>query len=200
MRRQILGLTAGAVLFGASAGFAQQQTVRVVGEIASVQGPTLVVKARDGELRVNVADGARVYGQEKATVTDLKVGDFVGVGAMPQPDGSQRAVQVTIFSESLRGNNERHGPWSSQPGGTMTNATIDQRISAVDGPVLMVKYKEGEKKIVIPPEASITRLIDSDRSELKPGARISIGSAAKKPDGTLEAARINVGRGGYAPN
>ena len=198
MRRM---LTAVAVItaLSASAAFAQQaQTQRVVGTIAGVDGPTLVVKTRDGEVKVNVTDKVAVFGVVKATLADLKPGSFVGVGAMPQPDGSQKAMQVMIFSEQQRGTGEGHRPWI-HPNSTMTNATVATSVSAVDGQTLTVKYRDGEKKIVVPPEATVRAYVVGERSELKPGAAILITQAVKKPDGTLETNRVNVGRDGVVP-
>jgi len=176
----------------------QAQTQRVMGTIQAVNGPTLTVKTRDGEAKVNVIDKVAVFGVVKATTADIKPGSYVGVGAMPQPDGSQKAIRVMIFADVQRGTGEGHRPWV-QPGSTMTNATVDTTVASVDGQVLMVKYKDGEKKVVIPPGLAIQAYVVGDKSELKPGASILIVSAAKKPDGTLEAARVNVGRGGVVP-
>jgi hypothetical protein len=158
-----------------------------------------VVKTQDGEVKVGVTDNVTVFGVVNATLADLKPGAFVGVGAMPQPDGSQKAIRVMIFAEVQRGTGEGHRPWV-QPGSTMTNATIDTTVGSVDGQVLMVKYKDGEKKIIVPPGLAIQQYVVGDRSELKPGAKILIVAATKKADGTLEANRVNVGRGGVVPN
>jgi hypothetical protein len=176
-----------------------QQTQRVVGTIQSVDGPTLTVKTRDGEAKVTVTDKVTVFGIVNATLADVKPGAFIGVGAMPQPDGSQKAIRVMIFSESQRGTGEGHRPWV-QPGSTMTNATVDTTVGSVDGQVVMVKYRDGEKKIVVPPNLPIQAYVVGTRSELKPGAAISIIGAVKKPDGTLETSRVNVGRDGIVPN
>jgi len=118
---------------------------------------------------------------------------------MPQADGSQRALQVTILAESQRGLSEGHRPWDARPNSTMTNGTVDQTVASVDGQVVMVKYKDGEKKIVVPPDAIIRAYVPGDKSELKPGARIAIVRAIKKTDGALEADRVNVGRGEVVP-
>jgi hypothetical protein len=150
-------------------------------------------------VKVNLAEKLAVFGVVKATTADIKPGAFIGVGAMPQPDGSQRAIRVMIFSETQRGTGEGHRPWV-QPGSTMTNATVDTTVGSVDGQVVMVKYKGGEKKLIIPPNLPIQQYVIGERSELKPGAAISIVGAAKKPDGTLEASRVNVGRDGVVPN
>jgi hypothetical protein len=177
----------------------QAQTQRVMGTITSVEGKTLAVKTRDGDVKVNVTDNVAVFGVVKAAISNVKPGAYVGVGAMPQPDGSQKAIRVMIFSEVQRGTGEGHRPWV-QPGSTMTNATVDTTVAGVDGQVLTVKYKGGEKKIVIPPDLAIQMYVVGDKAELKPGANILIVSASKKPDGTLDAARVNVGRDGVVPN
>jgi hypothetical protein len=170
-----------------------------MGTITGVEGKQLAVKTRDGDVKVNVTDNVAVFGVVKAAISDVKTGAYIGVGAMPQPDGSQKAIRVMIFSEAQRGTGEGHRPWV-QPGSTMTNATVDTTVAGVDGQVLTVKYKDGEKKIVIPPNLAIQMYVVGDKAELKPGAHILIVNAAKKPDGTLEAARVNVGRDGVVPN
>ncbi len=194
----VAALTGFAFLLAATCALAQQQPTRIAGTIEGVEGTTLAIKTEQGGTKIKLVDGARILGVEKVAMTDVKKGDFVGVGAMPQADGSQRAVQVTIFPESQRGQGERHGPWSRDPKGTMTNATVDTAVASVEGQVLMVKYKDGEKKIIVPPEALVLRYTDSDKGELKPGAQVAL-NPAKQPDGTFETSRVNVGRGGYAP-
>jgi hypothetical protein len=194
-------MVAGAMLAApfALASAQQAQSQRVVGSITGAEGRTLVVKTKDGDVKVSLTDNVAVFGVVQASVADIKKGSYVGVGAMPQPDGTQKAIRVMIFAETQRGTGEGHRPWT-QPGSTMTNATVDTTVTSVDGQVLTVKYRDGEKKIVIPPGLPIQQYVVGDRSELKPGANILIVNAVKKPDGTFEAARVNVGRGGVAPN
>ena len=180
---------------------AQQKTVRVVGAIIGVDGPTIVVKPRGkgDEQRVRLTDKAGVFGVVRATLADIRPGAFIGVGAMPQADGSQKAIRVMIFAETQRGTGEGHRPWS-RPGSTMTNATVDTTAAGVDGQVLRVKYKGGEQRIVVGPDATINAYVVGERSELKPGANIAINAANVNPDGSLEASRINVGRGDVLPD
>ena len=194
-------LIAGAVAMAmSSAALAQQpQTVRVVGKIEGVDGALLVVKTAQEEVKVSLTPNVTVFGVKKATIADIKQGDYIGVGAMPQADGSQKAIRVTIFAEPQRGAGEGFRPWD-KPGTTMTNATVDTTVGGVDGQVVSVKYKDGEKKIVIGSDAVILAYVIGDKSELKPGASIAIAAAVKKPDGTLEASRVNVGRGDVVPN
>jgi len=203
---RILTATAFATVIAVTTVAAQQpQTQRVRGTIEKVDGNTLLIKTPDGApASVTLADNAVVVGVLKATVADIKEGSYIGSGALPQPDGTQKAVEVHIFAESQRGTGDGHrGNWDGTPYGagvgTMTNGAVGQSVSSVDGPVVTVKYKEGEKKIIVGPNVPIVRYEVGDKSELKPGAAVSIVAATKKPDGTFGAARINVGRNGVVP-
>jgi uncharacterized protein DUF5666 len=175
-----------------------QQTTRIVGKIERVDGTTLVVKTAQSEREVNVAPDATVFGLVKANLADVKPGVFVGVGATPQPDGSQEAIRVMIFPESMRGLGEGHRPWD-RPGTTMTNATVDTTVANIDGQIVTVKYKGGEKKIVIRPDAAIMTYVAGNKNELRPGASVAV-SGVMKTGGGFEASRIIVGREGVVPN
>jgi len=188
-----------ALLMAASAAWAQQPT-RIRGTIESVDGATLTVKARDGAtLKVKLADNGTVRAVAKKSLADIKAGDFVGVTGMPQPDGSQKALEVHIFPEAMRGTGEGHRPWDLQPSSTMTNANVESTVASKDGQVLMMKYKDGEKKIVVPPETPIVTYLPANKDELKPGVTIFIAAANKKDDGSFEAAAITVSRDGVKP-
>jgi hypothetical protein len=177
-----------------------QQTQRLRGTIEKIDGNTLLIKSPDGApLTLTLADNAVVVGVEKATIADIKEGSYIGSGAMPQPDGTQKALEVHIFAESQRGTGDGHRSWDGAPNSTMTNGAVGQAVSSVDGPVITVKYKDGEKKIVVTPNVPIVRYEVGNKSELKPGAAIGVNAATKKADGTYGAARINVGRGGVVP-
>ncbi|MGH6727426.1 MAG: hypothetical protein ACREB8_12905 [Pseudolabrys sp.] len=192
---------AAAILAAGAAAYAQQPaTLRVSGTVASFDGSVLAINSpKLGAAKVNLTGDVAVFGVSKATVADIKPGAYIGVGAMPQPDGSQRAIQVTVFAEVQRGLGEGHRPWDARPNSTMTNGAVEQTVAGVNGPVVMVKYKGGEQKIVVPPDATILAYSVGDKSELKPGAHVAIVRALKKPDGELEANRVNVGRGEVVP-
>jgi hypothetical protein len=197
---RVLAAAAVAAAFAFTTASAQQpQVVPVIGQIQGVDGNLLVVKTPAGEQKVALADNVVVWGLEKASVSDVTKGAFIGVGATPQADGSQKAIRVMIFAESQRGTGEGFRPWN-RPGTTMTNATVDTTVASVDGQVLVVKYKDGEKKIIIGPDARIMAYVVGDKSELKTGANVAINAASKKADGTLEASRVNVGRGDIIPD
>jgi hypothetical protein len=177
---------------------AQPQGVPVIGQIQGVDGNLLVVKTQAGEQKVALANNVAVWGLEKATVADVTKGAFIGVGATPQADGSQKAIRVIIFAEAMRGNGEGFRPWT-RPNTTMTNATVDTTVSSVDGQNIMLKYKDGEKKIVIGSDAVIRKYVAGEKSELKPGAHVGL-NANRQPDGSLQTARVNVGRGDVVPD
>ena len=184
-----------------SATWAQQPpTVRIRGTIESVDGSMLMIKSRDGaDMKVRVTDDVTVIGVAKTTMAEIKPNSYIGVSAMPEPDGTQRALAIHIFPEAMRGAAEGFRPWDLRAGSTMTNATVAQTVSGTDGQNIMVKYKDGEKKVVVPPETPIVAFVSGDKSELKAGAKIIIFGAIKKDDGTLEANRVGVGRDGIAP-
>src|ERR1041384_7257303 len=188
------------LLAAAPVASAQEAPVRVRGTVDRVEGDVYVVKARSGsELKVRLADNVMVVSLIKATLADIKQGSYVGVSGMPQADGSQKALEVHIFPEAMRGVGEGHRGWDLQPSSTMTNGAVDQTSASADGQVLTLKYKEGEKKIVVPADCPIVSYLPGDKSELKPGAAIFIAAATKQPDGTLLTPRGNVGRGVAPP-
>ena len=179
---------------------AQDAPVRVRGTIDRVEGDTYIVKARGGaELKVTLAEKATVVALIKASLADIKQGSYVGVSGMPQADGSQKALEVHIFPEAMRGVGDGHRGWDLQPTSTMTNGNVEQATASSDGQVLTLKYKDGEKKIVVSSDTPIVVYVPGEKSELKPGASIFIAAAVKQPDGSLQAPRVNVGRGVAPP-
>jgi hypothetical protein len=193
----MIGLTA---ILAAPVAWAQESPpIRVRGTIERIDGPIYVVKARDGaELKVTLADKPQIAGVANAPFSDIKQGSFVGIAAMPQADGSQSALEVLIFPEAMRGTGEGHYPWDLRPNSTMTNANVEQIVTAVEGQTLTVKYKDGEKKIFVPANTPIVTYVPGDKSDLKPGAKVFI-VAAKQPDGTLQGRAWRVGRDGVTP-
>jgi hypothetical protein len=201
--RQITRWAMGAAAIGlailATSAFAQER-VRVRGTIEKVDGNVLTVKTREGqEVKVKLADNARVLGLDKASIDDVKQGSYVGVSAMPQTDGSQKALHVHIFLEAQRGLAEGFGPWDSRPNSTMTNATVDTLVTGTDGRTLTVKYKDGNKKIVVPPDAPIVKYVPGNKDELKPGAKVMVFAGIKQADGSIETPNISVGLNGLTP-
>jgi len=196
----LAGIALGALTIIAPGNVAQaQDTVRIRGAIVSIDGATYVIKARDGaELKVALADHAQIAAVVKASLADIKQGLFVGVTAMPQADGSLSAIEVHIFPEAMRGTGEGHYSWDLRPQSTMTNANVDQIVTAVDGQTLTLKYKDEEKKIFVPTDTPIVAYVRGDNNDLKPGAKVFV-AAVKQPDGTLQGRAWRIGRDGVTP-
>jgi hypothetical protein len=200
MTRGTIGASLFALLFAASMAAAQQpQMVRLRGAIESVDSQTLAVKARDGTvMTMKLPEGLQVRGLEKKSIADVKQGVFIGITAMPLPDGSQKAVEIHIFPEAMRGTGEGHRPWDLMPNSTMTNGNIDSAVAAVDGQELVLKYKDGEKKFIIPANVDVVMFVPGTVADLKPGEKVFV-AAKKLPDGTLEPQFITVGHNGVNP-
>ncbi len=195
------------VLFFASAS-AQDKPLRVRGTIDQIDGAMMIVKSREGDtLRVKLADDGKVVALVKASLTDIKPNSFVGSTAMPQPDGSWKAVEVHIFPEEMRGTGEGDRPYDYKPQSTMTNGTVNNvgkstmtgTVTIEEGATLTLNYKDGTKKIDVTPETVIVTYLPGSKDELKAGARIYIPAAVRQADGSLTAARVNVGRGVSPP-
>jgi hypothetical protein len=196
LRRALLVFTAAAIC---STPVWAQATRRVRATIEKIEGSTLSVKTRDGEdLKITLADKPVFMAIVPATLADLKPGSFVGSGATPGPDGSLVAMEVHIFPEAMRGTGEGHRPMEGPNQATMTNANVDTAVTAVDGQMLTLKYKDGEKKLLVTPKTAIVAYAPGDRAELKPGIKI-IAVAQKQADGSLQATRISYGRDGLTP-
>jgi hypothetical protein len=187
--RRTLGTAAFvALIFPAAMATAQSpDMVRVRGTIESIDGQMVNVKGRDGTaMKVKLTD-------------DVKQGVFVGITAMPQPDGSQKAVEIHIFPEALRGLGEGHRPWDLVANSTMTNANIDSEVASADGKELVLKYKDGEKKFIVPANVEVVMFAPAAASDLKPGEGIFVPGGKKLADGSVEAGRVVVGRNGVKP-
>jgi hypothetical protein len=178
-----------------------EDTVRIRGVIESIDGAVYTIKNRDGaELKFTMAETNPLYvAIVKSTMADIKPGMWVGSTGMSEPDGSQKAIEVHIFPESMRGTGEGHYDWDLKPNAKMTNANVEQTVGGVDGPVLSVKYKDGEKKIMVTPETVVVTYVTGDKADLKVGTKVFVAAAKKQPDGTLQAPRITYGKDGLTP-
>jgi hypothetical protein len=199
-RFKIASSSALAVLFAASLALAQAPTpTRVRGTIESLDGQTLTVKSRDGAtVVIKLADNAPVRTFTKSSLDDVKQGGFVGITATPQPDGTQKAVEIHIFPEAMRGTGEGHRPWDLVPDSTMTNATVDSQVAVSDGQKLVLKYKDGEKTFIVPSNVIVVTFAPATTADLKPGAKVFL-NALKQPDGTITAPNVTVGSNGVNP-
>lgn len=172
---------------------------RVRGTIEGVDGNLLVVKSRSGEdVKLHMTGDIRLVGIIKISLADIKVGSFIGTTTVPGPDGIPQAVEVHVFPENMRGTGEGSRPYDLRPNSTMTNATVTESVVGNDGHTLLVKYKDGEKKVVVTPETPVVTYVPADKSDLKPGAKL-IAFVKQLPDGSFESNRISVGRDGLTP-
>jgi hypothetical protein len=172
---------------------------RVRGTIEAVDGDVLDVKSRSGEdYKLRMASDMRLVGITKISLSDIKVGSFVGATTVPGPDGTNNAVEVHVFPEEMRGTGEGSRPFDLRPNSTMTNATVTESVTGNDGHTLLVKYKDGEKKVVVSPDTPVVTYVHADKSELKTGAKV-IAFFKKLPDGSYEANRVSVGLNGLTP-
>jgi hypothetical protein len=201
MPRTVASLAALSVL--TTVAWAQQSptpTTRIRGTIEVVDGSVLTVKTREGDdVKVRMTDNVAIVGVAKISMSDVKEGAYIGVSTMPQPDGTEKAISVHIIPESERGAFEGVRPWDVRANSSMTNATVAETVKGTDGQNITIKYKDGEKKVVVPPDTPIVRFVAGDKSEVKAGNHIIIFRAVKKEDGMLETNRINVGRDGLTP-
>lgn len=187
-------LAAACVALATVATASAQAPQRVRGTLEAIDGNTLSIKGRDGAaIKVVLADNAAVVAIEKRTLADIKPGVFIGTAAELAGPGLLRALEVHIFPESMRGTGEGHRDWE-RPGTSMTNATVEDTVTVVDGNTLTLRYKGGEQKVLVTPETPIVGYVPGDRSDLKAGKAIFISAATRAEDGTLRAARINVER------
>jgi hypothetical protein len=180
---------------------AQQAPVptRVRGTIEKVDGDLLSVKSRSGEdVKLHVASDLRVSGITRIGLSDVKVGSFVGATTVPGPDGGHNAVEVHVFPESMRGTGEGSRPWDLKPNSSMTNATVAESVVGNDGHTLLVKYKDGEKKVFVSAETPVVTYVPGEKSDLTAGAKI-IAFVQALPDGSFETSRVSVGRDGLTP-
>ncbi|OKO84458.1 hypothetical protein AC629_21305 [Bradyrhizobium sp. NAS80.1] len=190
----------GFALFSFAQPATAQDTMRIRGMVERIEGPIFIVKTRDGsEVKLTVTDRPLFVVIVPGKMSDIKPGMFVGSAGMMQGDGSQKAIEVHIFPESMRGTGEGHYDWDLLPKSKMTNGNVEQAVTGVDGPVLSVKYKDGEKKLVVTPQTVVVTYEMGKREEIQPGTKIFVAAAKKQADGTFQTPRITYGRNGEGP-
>jgi hypothetical protein len=175
------------------------ETVHVRGAIVSLDGSTLTVKTREGpDAAVTLKPGFKVAGIAKASVGDIKPGDFVGIASLPAAAGGDAAVEVLVFPAAMKGTGEGSYPWDLKPKSTMTNATVTNAVKGVEGRTLKLSYKGGEKAISIPDGTPIVTFGPATEADLKPGAMVFV-PAQRGDNGALAAGFVAVGTNGVNP-
>jgi hypothetical protein len=173
-------------------------TQRIRGTVESFDGKQLVVKDRSGEtLNLALADNFSVNEVFTIELAAIQPGSFVGTAAMPAADGSLRALEVLVFPEAARGSGEGHYPWDLQPGSTMTNATVADVAATAQGRSIQLRYKDGEKTVIVPENVPVVTFKPGDRTLLVAGAKVMV--TAQLRDGKPTALRALAGRNGFTP-
>ncbi len=187
------------VAVAAHAETARPPAVRATIESVSADGASLAAKTPEGEARqIHVGEDTRIILVAAASLADVKPGAFIGVGATPTDSGEQKALEVHIFPESMRGSGEGFRPYDRAPGATMTNGNVDVRVDNVKGPRLTVTYHGGQQTILIDPSTPIVAVAPGSRTDLKPGAAI-VARGPAEGDGSIDAAFLAVGKDGAVP-
>jgi len=181
-----------------SSASAPAATQRLRGSLQSFDGKVLVMKERSGEvLTLALADNFAVTEVVPIEPTAIRSGSYVGVASMPDADGRQRALEVLVFPEAARGSNEGHYGWDLQPGSMMTNATVAELVAAPQGRNLTLRYKDGEKTVIVPDNVPVVTFKPGDKALLVPGAKVMV--TAQLRDGKPTALRALAGRDGFTP-
>jgi hypothetical protein len=172
---------------------------RVRGTIQHVDGDVLSVKSRSGDdVKLHMTSDVKLVGIVKISLAEIKLGSFIGTTSVPGPDGKQNAVEVHVFPENMRGTGEGSRPYDLRPNSTMTNATVAETVAGNDGQTLLIKYKDGEKKVTVSADTPVVTYVPAERADLKPDAKI-IAFVKQLPDGSYETNRISIGRDGLTP-
>jgi hypothetical protein len=197
-KRLLLGFAIGVPLTRQALAQSSGVMMRLRGKIDTVAGDTLHLTLRNGDkATATLAANAGVTWLIPAKPSDIEKGSYIGTAAMPQPDGTLRALEVQVFPPSMRGIGEGSRPFDVAPGSTMTNGTIGTIVST-NGRMLTVTYKGGEKRVFVPDGVPFVSYAPADRSALTPGANVIV-TATRAADGTVTASRVLVGKNGLVP-
>jgi hypothetical protein len=197
--RAIHGLFLALALPLAATAWAQSSTQRIRGDVVAIEGQKLQVRTRSGALAdIDLGQQYTVTAVVRVQPEAIVRGSYVGTATLPQSDGTERALEVLVFPESGRGSGEGHYPWDLQPGSMMTNATVAKIVDVDNARRLTLAYKDGEKVVIVAPNVSIVTFEPGTREMLRPGAHVMLG-ATVRPDGSLTASRVSVGKDGLVP-
>ncbi len=173
--------------------------VRIRGTVVSITGDTLLVKSRDGDnVAIALGLGWKAGGIAKASLADIKPGDFVGIASVPNATGGAGALEVLVFPPAMRGTGEGSYGWDLKPNSTMTNGAVSEAVQSVDGTTVNVVYHGQSKKIVIAPGTPVVTFAKATNSDVKPGAAVFV-PAQKADDGKLSTTQVVVGKDGVVP-
>jgi hypothetical protein len=191
-------LVAAGVLAIGSAHAQAPQPYRLRATIDAVSADSVSLTSRTGEkLTAALTPSTTFAAIVPIKLEDIKPGSFIGSAAMPQPDGTQKALEVHVFPEAMRGTGEGHRPFDLQPTSTMTNGTVGS-VTGSEGRTLKVGYQGGEKIIDVPPGTPVVTYEPGTHDLLAPGAHVIL-MGTRAEDGKITATRISVGKNGLVP-
>jgi hypothetical protein len=172
--------------------------VRLRGTVESFAAPNLVIKERRGKtFTLTLPEETGIAEVIPTDITTVQPGSFIGTAALPRADGKLVALEVVVFPEAARGTGEGHYPWDLKPESSMTNATVANLARSSDGRTLSLRYKDGEKTVIVPDGIPIVTLRAGDRSLIVPGAKVFI--VAEPKDDQFTVIRLMIGRNGFQP-
>lgn len=194
--RHSLAAAAAALLLAATA--AQAADTHMRGTVTTVDGSTVTVKTREGkDVKLTLGDNWKIGGVAKASMDDIKPGTFIGTANMEEATGN-KALEVVVFPEAMRGAGEGDYGWDLKPNSKMTNATVSSQVNGVDGQTVSVAFKGGEKKIKISKDIPIVMIVAADKADVKPGASVFM-AGQPEGDSMMSGGRLVVGKDGIVP-
>ena len=185
----------------ASAAFAQSVQANVRGQVVALDGSELTVKTKDATVKVTMADNFRVFSVVKSDLSKIGPGTWIGTAAVPQADGTYRALEIQLFDQANHPN-ESDAPYDLAPASTMTNAAITTMtvatVGTVEGRMIVFKLKDGDKKVFVPLSAPVVAFEPGAKTAIVPGANVTV-LARRSPDGAYAGGAIAVGKDGIIP-
>lgn len=178
---------------------AQETTiVRLRGEVQSYEAPKLVLKERSGKvITMTLPDGLPIAEVIPTDITVIQPGSYIGTAAIPRADGQLQSLEVVVFPEAARGSGEGHYPWDLKPESSMTNATVADLARSPQGRTLTLRYKDGEKKVVVPDGVPVVTFKPGSEALIVPGAKVFI--VTEMTGDLYEPRRFLIGRNGFQP-
>jgi hypothetical protein len=172
--------------------------VRLRGTVESYTGPKLVIRERSGNVvTLTLPEETGIAEVIPTDITSIQPGSFIGTAALPRADGKLESLEIVVFPEAARGTGEGHYPWDLKPDSSMTNATVADLARSSDGRTLKLRYKDGEKTVVVPDGIPVVTLRAGDRSLIVPGAKVFV--VAEPNDDQFTVRRLLIGRNGFQP-
>jgi hypothetical protein len=176
----------------------------VRGSVVSASANQAVIKSDTGNVTVTLTQPFHVYMRAPSDLSHVKESTFIGVTTVKQPDGSEKATEIHIFPEELRGVGEGSRMMTPDAGANasrmtngnvsasrMTNGSASQsrmsngNVSSTNGSSLVVQYAGGSQNVTVPPNTPVTEL-KLTTTNLAAGDQVAI-LATKGADGSLTA-------------